>query len=276
MTRLTAALAFVLSVAAGPGRRRAARRGVVLGLSCQQCARRDAGAAAERPARRRHCGPDGRVQDRQAAGHDHGPHREGIFRGGDPRHRDVVRGAEVRGPPMRTSRRQFLKASAAAALFPMPAIAQGAGPKVVVIGGGFAGATAARSLKDGNKAATVTLVEANPTFTACPFSNGVLAGLRTLREQQFGYDKIARRRRHRRHPARDRGRCAGKERHARQRHAAAIRPARDGAGHRPALRRPARLHRDSGGDDAARLEGRRADADPERPDRSRWRTAARW
>ena len=110
---------------------------------------------------------------------------------------------------MRTTRRQFLKASAAAALLPMPAIAQGAGPRVVVIGGGFAGATAARYLKDANKAATVTLVEANPTFTACPFSNTVIAGLRTLKDQQFGYDKIAESGVTRHDPARDRGRRAG-------------------------------------------------------------------
>lgn len=92
---------------------------------------------------------------------------------------------------MRTSRRQFLKASAATALFPMPAIAQITGPRVVVIGGGFAGATAARFVKAENKTALVTLVEANPTFTACPFSNTVLAGMRPLSEQQFGYDRIA-------------------------------------------------------------------------------------
>src|SRR3954464_3313355 len=92
---------------------------------------------------------------------------------------------------MRTSRRQFLKVASAAALLPMPAIAQGAGPKVVVIGGGFAGASAARFVKQGNKQINVTLVEANPTFTACPFSNGVIAGLRPLRAQQFNYEKIA-------------------------------------------------------------------------------------
>src|ERR1043165_6719419 len=92
---------------------------------------------------------------------------------------------------MRTSRRQFLKTASAAALLPMPAIAQGAGPKVVVIGGGFAGASAARFIKKGNHRIDVALVEASPTFTACPFSNGVIAGLRDLRQQQFGYDKIA-------------------------------------------------------------------------------------
>src|SRR5688572_9520811 len=91
---------------------------------------------------------------------------------------------------MQTSRRQFLKASAAVALFPMPALAQGAGPKVVVIGGGFAGGSAARFVKMADPKISVTLVEPNPTFTACPFSNGVIAGLRPLAAQQFNYEKF--------------------------------------------------------------------------------------
>ena len=37
----------------------------------------------------------------------------------------------------------------------------------------------------------VTLVEPSKTFTACPFSNNVIAGLRSIEAQQFGYDKIA-------------------------------------------------------------------------------------
>jgi NADPH-dependent 2,4-dienoyl-CoA reductase/sulfur reductase-like enzyme len=36
----------------------------------------------------------------------------------------------------------------------------------------------------------VTLVEASQTFTACPFSNGVIAGLRDLKAQQFDYAKV--------------------------------------------------------------------------------------
>jgi sulfide dehydrogenase [flavocytochrome c] flavoprotein subunit len=90
-----------------------------------------------------------------------------------------------------TSRRQFLKAASAVALLPAPALAQGAGPKVVVIGGGFAGGTAARYAKQANSAASVTLVEASPTFTACPFSNMVIGGIRELSAQQFKYDGIA-------------------------------------------------------------------------------------
>jgi NADPH-dependent 2,4-dienoyl-CoA reductase/sulfur reductase-like enzyme len=71
----------------------------------------------------------------------------------------------------------------------MPAIAQAA-PRVVVIGGGFGGATVARTLKAVDPKIHVTLVESSPTFTACPFSNAVLGGLRDLKAQQFGYDKV--------------------------------------------------------------------------------------
>ena len=92
---------------------------------------------------------------------------------------------------MRVSRRDLVKAAGAAALFPLPALAQGAGPKVVVIGGGFAGASAARFVKQENRASSVTLVEASPTFTACPFSNTVIAGLRELGAQQFNYERVA-------------------------------------------------------------------------------------
>ena len=93
----------------------------------------------------------------------------------------------------RTSRRDFLKTAAAgasAALFPLPALAQGAGGRVVVVGGGFAGGTCARALKKLEARITVTLVEASQTFTACPFSNEVIAGLRDLKDQQFNYTKI--------------------------------------------------------------------------------------
>jgi sulfide dehydrogenase [flavocytochrome c] flavoprotein chain len=93
-----------------------------------------------------------------------------------------------------TSRRDFIKTAAAgasAALFPLPAIAQNAGGQVVVVGGGFAGASCARALKALDPRLTVTLVEASQTFTACPFSNNVIAGLRDIKAQQFDYQKVA-------------------------------------------------------------------------------------
>ena len=97
-------------------------------------------------------------------------------------------------PWKRLSRREFLSSAAsvatASALMPAPALTQAA-PRVVVIGGGFAGTTAARAVKKAEPRIAVTLVEASRTFTACPFSNLVIGGLRELKEQQFGYDKVA-------------------------------------------------------------------------------------
>jgi NADPH-dependent 2,4-dienoyl-CoA reductase/sulfur reductase-like enzyme len=94
-----------------------------------------------------------------------------------------------------TSRREFLgvaAAGASVAVLSRPARAQNVGgARVVVVGGGFAGATCARTLKRIDPRLAVTLVEANPTFIACPFSNDVIAGLRDLSVQQFGYDRLA-------------------------------------------------------------------------------------
>ena len=94
----------------------------------------------------------------------------------------------------RTSRREFLRkavAGTAVTLFPLPAIAQNSAGRVVVVGGGFAGATCARGLKKLDPRISVTLVEPNRTFTACPFSNSVIAGLRDFDAQKFSYDKVA-------------------------------------------------------------------------------------
>jgi NADPH-dependent 2,4-dienoyl-CoA reductase/sulfur reductase-like enzyme len=69
-------------------------------------------------------------------------------------------------------------------------LAQGA-PRVVVVGGGFAGASCARALRRADPRIAVTLIEPNATYTACPFSNEVIAGLRELAAQQFAYDRLA-------------------------------------------------------------------------------------
>jgi len=95
---------------------------------------------------------------------------------------------------VKTGRREFLKlgvAAAATGLLPRPARGQGAASRVVVVGGGFAGASCARALRQADPRIAVTLVEANATFTACPFSNEVIAGLRELSAQQFTYERVA-------------------------------------------------------------------------------------
>jgi NADPH-dependent 2,4-dienoyl-CoA reductase/sulfur reductase-like enzyme len=90
---------------------------------------------------------------------------------------------------MTVSRRRFLTlgAAASAALVRLPAFAQAPASRVVVVGGGFAGATCARALRQADSRIAVTLVEASSKFTACPFSNAVIAGLRPLSQQEFGY-----------------------------------------------------------------------------------------
>jgi NADPH-dependent 2,4-dienoyl-CoA reductase/sulfur reductase-like enzyme len=95
---------------------------------------------------------------------------------------------------MSGSRREFLRSGLAAvstALLPFPAVAQGAPPRVVVVGGGFAGASCARALRQADARLAVTLVEANATFVACPLSNAVIGGLRELSAQQFTYERLA-------------------------------------------------------------------------------------
>src|SRR5438876_1184529 len=94
----------------------------------------------------------------------------------------------------RLTRRAFLARAAMAPCVAWsfrPALSQGAAGRVVVLGGGFAGATCARTLKSFDPRLAVTLVEPSAIFTACPFSNAVIAGLRDLRDQEFTYDTLA-------------------------------------------------------------------------------------
>lgn len=83
-----------------------------------------------------------------------------------------------------------IAASATSLAVPCPSFAQSAA-RIVVIGGGFGGASCARALKQIDPKLQVTLIEPNRTFVACPFSNEVISGLRELDAQQFSYDRIA-------------------------------------------------------------------------------------
>ncbi len=94
---------------------------------------------------------------------------------------------------MRLTRRNFIGTGiATAALLHAPEVIGQAKPKVVVIGGGAGGATAARYLaKDSAGALDVVLVEANPLYTTCFFSNLYIGGFQAFESLQHGYDKIA-------------------------------------------------------------------------------------
>jgi sulfide dehydrogenase [flavocytochrome c] flavoprotein chain len=97
-----------------------------------------------------------------------------------------VGGGEVTAQP----RRKLLQATTALLAIPFIARAQTT-QRVIVIGGGFGGATAARFLRRADPRIDVVLVEPNATFTACPFSNEVITGLRDIAAQRFDYHGVA-------------------------------------------------------------------------------------
>ncbi|NTW48615.1 MAG: FAD-dependent oxidoreductase [Chlorobiales bacterium] len=61
---------------------------------------------------------------------------------------------------------------------------------VLVIGGGFGGATAARYIKKFDPSIDVTLVEPKALFYTCPFSNWVLGGLKQMKDIGHTYDNL--------------------------------------------------------------------------------------
>src|SRR5215813_6065405 len=65
--------------------------------------------------------------------------------------------------------------------------------RVVVVGGGFGGATCAKYLRRADATLDVTLVEPHRQFVTCPFSNAVLVGLRDLAAVTHGYEALRQR-----------------------------------------------------------------------------------
>jgi sulfide dehydrogenase [flavocytochrome c] flavoprotein chain len=98
------------------------------------------------------------------------------------------------------NRRAFVKTSgallgAAGTLGLMAGCAAGAsGPKVVVVGGGYGGATAAKYIRLwSDYGINVTLVEPNAAFVSCPLSNLVVGGSKQLADITVPYDNLAKR-----------------------------------------------------------------------------------
>jgi sulfide dehydrogenase [flavocytochrome c] flavoprotein subunit len=96
---------------------------------------------------------------------------------------------------MSMQRRDFLKLSAATALTGMlPRFVAASGRakrRVVVVGGGFAGATVAKYLRLWSPATVeVVVVEPSPVFISCPMSNLVLGGSLQLADVTFGYGAL--------------------------------------------------------------------------------------
>ncbi|PZU52589.1 MAG: flavocytochrome C [Thauera sp.] len=96
---------------------------------------------------------------------------------------------------MSIGRRGFIQStlgvSAMAALYGCAGAGKGKG-HVVVVGGGYGGATAAKYISMwSNGGIRVTLVERNAAFVSCPISNLVLAGEKQLSDITVGYEGLA-------------------------------------------------------------------------------------
>ena len=96
-------------------------------------------------------------------------------------------------------RRQFIQYAGAASLTSAAALSGcatvgGNQPKVVVIGGGYAGATAAKYTRMWSEGKIdVTLIEPNDAFVSCPISNLVIGGHKTLQDITTPYDNRSKR-----------------------------------------------------------------------------------
>ncbi len=92
-------------------------------------------------------------------------------------------------------RREFIRllggaATALGAFGYLPAARAAKGGRVVVIGGGFGGATCAKYIRRADQGIAVTLIEPSRQFVTCPFSNMVLGGMRDMASITQGYDKL--------------------------------------------------------------------------------------
>ena len=95
---------------------------------------------------------------------------------------------------MLMKRRDFLKVGAAAgAMASLYGCAGGGSSRghVVVVGGGYGGATVAKYLRMWSEGGIqVTLIERNPTFISCPISNLVIGGSKTMEDITVSYDNL--------------------------------------------------------------------------------------
>lgn len=92
---------------------------------------------------------------------------------------------------MKLKRREFVKwmaaSTGAAAVAGCAGMGGSSAGRVVVVGGGYGGATAARYVKQWAPDIDVTVIERNDTFVSCPISNLVLGGNTQLSNLTMGY-----------------------------------------------------------------------------------------
>lgn len=99
---------------------------------------------------------------------------------------------------MSMNRRDFLQAGGAASVVAAlggcatASVGNASKARVVVVGGGYGGATAAKYIRMFDPAIDVTLIEPNEAFVSCPISNLVLGGFKTIADVTVSYDGLSR------------------------------------------------------------------------------------
>ncbi len=94
-------------------------------------------------------------------------------------------------PPYLTRRQFFSLAGSLPFVRPLTGRARATTlARVVVVGGGFGGATCAKYLRLADPSLKVTLVTPQPQFITCPFSNAALVGLRSLASLTYTYQQL--------------------------------------------------------------------------------------
>src|SRR5688572_7322654 len=87
-------------------------------------------------------------------------------------------------------RRDFLKLAGAVSVAGCATPSVPSKARVVVIGGGFGGATAAKYIRLWDPSIDVVLVEREAQFVSCPVSNLVLGGFTGMADISRGYDGL--------------------------------------------------------------------------------------
>ena len=88
------------------------------------------------------------------------------------------------------NRRTFLKSSIffSSSLIPINSLRAAKNAHVVIIGAGWGGLSAAKTLRNLNKSVKITIIEKEKNFKSCPISNWVIGQIKGMKDITFSYD----------------------------------------------------------------------------------------
>ncbi len=87
------------------------------------------------------------------------------------------------------SRRTFLKSSIFfSSLIPINSLRAAKNAHVVIVGAGWGGLSAAKTLRNLNKSVKITIIEKEENFKSCPISNWVIGQIKDMKDITFSYN----------------------------------------------------------------------------------------